>query len=76
MQQTINSKKGDYTRIVTNPKYKYFDEETCGSAYFNDCNASERELDVRETFKKVNIRAAYQQHRVANSNPVGIKNKK
>jgi|LauGreDrversion4_2_1035121.scaffolds.fasta_scaffold219299_1 hypothetical protein len=52
MQQTINTKKGDYSRIVTNPKYKYFDEETCGSAYFNDCNASEGEIDVRESFVK------------------------
>jgi hypothetical protein len=52
MQQTINIKKGDYSRIVTNPKYKYFDEETCGSAYFNDCNASEQEIDVRESFVK------------------------
>ena len=51
--QTIKQKKGDYSRIVTNPKFKFFDEETCGSAYFNDCNASEREIDVRETLKRV-----------------------
>lgn len=42
----------DYARIVTNPRYKCFDEETCGSAYFNDCNASEKEIDIRETIKK------------------------
>lgn len=37
---------------MTHPRYKYFDEETCGSAYFNECNASERELDIREMIKK------------------------
>ncbi len=42
----------DYTRIVTNPRYKYFDDETCGSAYFNDCNCSEREIDIRDMIKK------------------------
>ena len=42
----------DYTRIVTNPRYKYFDEETCGSAYFNDCNASDKELEIRDTIKR------------------------
>lgn len=42
----------DYGRIVTNPRYKYFDEETCGSAYFNECAVSERELDIREVIKK------------------------
>lgn len=47
-----NKKKRDYARIVTNPKYKYFDEETCGSALFNDFNASERELNIRDTIKK------------------------
>ena len=38
--------------MVTNPRYKYFDEETCGSAYFNECNVSEKELDIREVIKK------------------------
>lgn len=56
MQQTITTKKGDYSRIVTNPKYKFFDEETCGSAYFNEYNASEREIDVRETLKRQQYR--------------------
>lgn len=42
----------DYSRIVTNPRYKFFDDETCGSAYFNDCNCSERELDIRDMIKK------------------------
>ena len=36
---------------MTNPKYKHMDEETCGSAYFNEYNVSERELDIRETIK-------------------------
>ncbi len=42
----------DYTRIVTNPRYKCFDDETCGSAYFDNCNCSEGELDIRELIKK------------------------
>lgn len=54
--QNINQEKKhkvhDFSRIVTNPRYKYFDDETCGSAYFNDCNVSERELDIREAIKK------------------------
>ena len=51
-QQEKKIKLHDYTRIVTNPRYKYFDDETCGSAYFNDCNCSEKELDIREMIKK------------------------
>ncbi|CDW90925.1 pas pac domain protein [Stylonychia lemnae] len=42
----------DYARIVTNPRYQCFDNETCGSALFNDCNCSEKELDIREIIKK------------------------
>ena len=44
-------KKHDYTRIVTNKKYVPYDEdqETCGSAYFNDCNACENEIEIRKT---------------------------
>lgn len=42
----------DYSRIVTNPKYKYLDEETCGSAYFEDGNMSERETEIRDIIKK------------------------
>ena len=56
MNQKHSIKLRDYKRIVTNPKYKYFDEETCGSAYFNDCNASEKEIYIRDTFKKVYVR--------------------
>ena len=37
---------------MTNPRYKAFDDETCGSAYFNECNCSERELDIRDVIKK------------------------
>ena len=33
-QQEKKQKIHDYTRIVTNPRYKAFDDETCGSAYF------------------------------------------
>lgn len=44
-------KKHDYSRIVTNKKYVPYDEdqETCGSAYFNDCNACENEIEIRKT---------------------------
>lgn len=45
-------KMHDYKKIVTNPRYKFFDDETCGSALFNECNYSEKELDIREMIKK------------------------
>jgi uncharacterized membrane-anchored protein YjiN (DUF445 family) len=45
-------KKHDYSRIVTNMRYKYFDEETCGSAYFNDCNIDEKEIEIRDMIKR------------------------
>lgn len=52
-------KKHDYSRIVTNKLHVCFDEdkETCGSFYFNEWNASENELDIRETIKVSQARA-------------------
>jgi len=48
------TKKHDYSKIVTNKKYVCFDEdkETCGSFYLNEWNATESEIDIRETIKK------------------------
>lgn len=48
------AKKHDYAKIVTNKKYVCFDEdkETCGSYYLNEWNATESEIDIRETIKK------------------------
>lgn len=42
----------DYNKIVTNPKYKNFDIESCGSAYFKDWDFTNDEIDIRELIKK------------------------
>jgi hypothetical protein len=43
MPKPTKEKLRDYSRIVTNPKY--YDEETCGSAYFRDFNMDEKEMN-------------------------------
>jgi hypothetical protein len=42
----------DYEKIVTNPKYKRFDEETCGSAYLNSWDPGKDELNIRAIIRK------------------------
>lgn len=66
----------DYKRIVTNPKYKYLDDETCGSAYFNDCNASDNEIDIRNTFKKVIVRKVEKSSKKKNKDTADVKTDK
>lgn len=45
-------KKHLYEKIVTHPKDKEHDEETCGSAYFKDCDFDDYEIRIREQIKK------------------------
>lgn len=46
----------NYDRIVTNPQFKAYDAESCGSAYFKDWEYTNDELDIRELIKKVESR--------------------
>lgn len=45
-----------YDRIVTNPKYKAFDIESCGSAFFKNLEYHNEEIDIRDMIKKVESR--------------------
>lgn len=46
----------NYDKIVTAPKYRQYDIESCGSALFKDWEFSNEELDIRDLIKKVQNR--------------------
>jgi hypothetical protein len=48
---------------VTNPKFKAFDIESCGSNYFKDWEFSNDELDIRDMIKKVESRKQRRERR-------------
>ena len=63
MPSQKKKKVRNYEKIITNPKFKEFDAESCGSAYFKDWEFTNEELDIRDLIKKAELRKKRQEKR-------------